>query len=204
MMVFALSGKAYSGKDTAGKILVEDFGFVRYAFADALKDCALASDPYVMVNMAKVTSHSPFVRLSSLVQEVGWDEAKKEADVRRFLQRMGTEMGREIISPTVWIDIVCNKIMRDLPEKVVITDCRFANEVDGLRNMSINPHVVSIRLERKSASTIKAHSSEELSFRTERVIKNDGFISNLKESLKWLLFVEGQKLERLKRRSIDA
>lgn len=38
MIVLGLMGKARSGKDTAAAVLVEEFGFRRYAFADLLKD----------------------------------------------------------------------------------------------------------------------------------------------------------------------
>lgn len=184
MIVFALSGKSGSGKDEVGRILVEKSRFVRYAFADALKDCALAADPFISLQ------GNEFMRLSILVEKEGWDEAKKHPDVRRLLQRMGTEMGREIISPTVWTDILRDKLTKDLPDWVVVTDCRFFNEVEELKSpltIETTPFVVSIRLERDGVDPVLTHSSEDLDFIPDRVIKNNGDLSDLEEEISLIL-----------------
>ncbi len=36
-MIIGLSDKAISGKDTAVSVLVKEFGFIRFAFADTMK-----------------------------------------------------------------------------------------------------------------------------------------------------------------------
>ena len=45
-----LSGPAQSGKDTLALVLVEDHGWTRVAFADPLKEMALAIDPWIDIN----------------------------------------------------------------------------------------------------------------------------------------------------------
>jgi dephospho-CoA kinase len=49
MQLIGLSGYARSGKDEAAKVLIEEFGFKRIAFADKLRDFLYALDPIVAV-----------------------------------------------------------------------------------------------------------------------------------------------------------
>ncbi|NED29195.1 hypothetical protein G3I37_30615, partial [Streptomyces anulatus] len=61
----ALIGKARSGKDSVGAHLVRRYAYTRLAFADPLKEMALAVDPLIPL------SHGVHGRLSLLVQGVG-------------------------------------------------------------------------------------------------------------------------------------
>ena len=38
MKILGICGKKRSGKDTAGEYLIENYGYVRYAFGDPVKD----------------------------------------------------------------------------------------------------------------------------------------------------------------------
>lgn len=122
-MIVGLMGPMNCGKDTVGRVLINRHNFARFAFADAVKDAALALDPIVS---AGEISDKP-LRLSDVIARLGsMEEAKKHPEVRRTLQRLGTEVGREVIDPDVWVSIVSRRI-RDI-SRVVITDVRFPNE----------------------------------------------------------------------------
>lgn len=122
------TGIAGSGKDTAAQCLV---GYTHLAFADKLKIGALAVDPLIPVGPDAYGQYS-FVRLSKLVAELGWDEAKKNPEVRRFLQRYGTEGGREIHGDDCWLKPIKKSVQYELSEsrRVKITDVRNDNEAD--------------------------------------------------------------------------
>ena len=47
---------------------------------------------------------------------------------RYAMQTLGTEWGRDLISPNIWVNIVKHDILK-IKGDVVIDDCRFPNEV---------------------------------------------------------------------------
>src|SRR6478736_3251293 len=103
LMIIGLSGYARSGKDEAAKVLVEEYGFTRIAFADKLRDFLLAVDPIVGVDFFE---HEVY-RLSDIIMEFGWDGYKETIDadeIRMLLQRLGTEAGRQVLWDSIWID----------------------------------------------------------------------------------------------------
>lgn len=144
-MIVGITGRAQHGKDSTGKILVEEFGFRRYAFADQLKSMALALDPLIPFE-------SDHVRMSWLVEAAGgWDEAKKYPEIRRFLQVLGTEGVRDHLGEDSWVGALQKKMLNDgtlgtdssyqpypyvLPGvRAVVTDVRFPNEAAWIRRL---------------------------------------------------------------------
>jgi hypothetical protein len=125
--LIGVTGYAQNGKDTVGKRLVEEHGYTRFAFADALKSMALVLDP--LVNSEEWGEH---VRLSRMVEYGGWESAKRDPEVRRFLQVLGTEAVRNHIGEDSWVRATERAIaearMSGDADRVVITDVRFPNE----------------------------------------------------------------------------
>ncbi len=154
MKVLGLSGFAGAGKDSVAAILCKQ-GWARLAFADALKSVAYATDPFIGVNFKHQVFDAPthYVRLSKFVDDVGWDRAKTQPDVRRFLQRLGTEGCRDHLGLTIWADVVAQRIVRlDAEQRgfasvaiagVVVTDVRFKTEHEALLGL-VAPHLNSI------------------------------------------------------------
>jgi hypothetical protein len=134
MELIGLTGYAQHGKDSTAKFL-EPYGYKQYAFADALKQMALVLDPIVSTSKDWPPGHyyPGLVRLSSLIEKSGWEEAKKLPEVRRFLQVLGTEAVRDILGENSWVDALGNKLGTDRPKKAVITDVRFPNEAEFVR-----------------------------------------------------------------------
>jgi hypothetical protein len=83
--LIGLLGKKQSGKDTFARMLVQEHGFARYAFADPLKKAALALDPIVIPGGPDHPPHT----LTEVVRECGWENAKAWPEVRRTLQYYG-------------------------------------------------------------------------------------------------------------------
>lgn len=128
-------GLAGSGKDYAGAELVTTDGFARLAFGDGLKRALYALDPIVL------GANGFPVSLAETVDQIGWDQAKLRPSVRRMLQRLGTEVGREVLSPVigadVWIEMLDHEAglleVLDPEQGVVVTDVRFADEAEWIR-----------------------------------------------------------------------
>lgn len=184
--IIGLHGPAQSGKDTVGDYLVEHHGFVRLAFADPLKEAALALDPLVPDGASGF--HLP---LSRLVDLVGWEEAKKNTEVRRLLQRLGTEVGRELMSPdptkSVWIALAEAEMAKH--ERVVFTDARFADEAEFIRR---HEGVVVRLCGRGGLSDANATHASEVGLDRSLVdaaIHNDGTLDHL--------YAQAERLARL-------
>jgi hypothetical protein len=139
MMLVGITGHAQHGKDTIASVLVEEYGFVRIAFADALKSMALALDPWVI---HRVPADDPGaiepVRLSFVVETGGWESAKGITEVRRFLQVLGTEGVRGHLGEDSWLR-AWQKTVDGIGVAVagiVVPDVRFPNEADYIRYRS--------------------------------------------------------------------
>jgi hypothetical protein len=128
-VVIGLCGYMRAGKDTVGGILVEN-GYKRVALADAVKEMALAINPFFAPDPQKPN------RLADYVNEVGWELAKENAEVRRLLQNIGTEGVRNVIGDDTWLKVAERKILQGYSYPVgrwVITDIRFPNEAVWVR-----------------------------------------------------------------------
>lgn len=165
--IVGLCGYARSGKDCAAQALIAD-GFERIAFADAVREALLALDPDLAYDGANPQSVVDAVTL------YGWDRAKGERDMRRLLQRMGTEAGRNIHGPDCWVNIARRKI-EATTANVVLTDVRFPNEAAMVRELG--GHV--IRIDRPGVGPVNGHASEALAFEPDAVIENSGTVEEL-------------------------
>lgn len=146
MEIIGLSGYARSGKDEAAKILVEEFGFTRVAFADKLRDVLYALDPIISFkgwrmrndsgNWREVTpGPETYVTIQNVIDVYGWDKYKESEygpEVRRLLQRLGTEAGRQTMWDSIWVDAAFAGLPNDA--KVVVTDARFSNEAEAIKS----------------------------------------------------------------------
>lgn len=125
-----ITGRARVGKDTAGQWLVDNRGYRRLGFADALKDAALKVDPIIDPDVSDYGAAT----LSMIVGDVGWERAKDEhPEVRRILQELGASI--RAIDPEFWLRTALKKV-RDANEAgvpVVITDVRYPNEAASLK-----------------------------------------------------------------------
>lgn len=175
--IIGLCGYYGSGKDEAAKALVER-GWERIAFADPVRQMALAIDP--MVDSCFSDDLELDTRLSVVVAQRGWLEAKTLPEVRRLLQRVGTEAVRNIIGPDTWVQIA----ERSLPmvlglQNVVFTDVRFANEVAMIRKHG----GLVIRIDRPGNEPTVKHVSETYPFAPDCTIINDGTIEELHQEI---------------------
>ena len=179
----AFLGFARAGKDTAAEVAVEEFGYERFAFADKLRECLYVLNPVVGVTHIESTGSDEPVLLQEVIDLYGWDNYKETIygdEIRRLLQRFGTEVGRELLSDTIWVDEVDKH-----SGPLAITDCRFDNEYDKLdcRN------TIFIRINRAGITAVNAHKSEnDFSDReVDYVVDNDGTVDEFKDKIRNIL-----------------
>lgn len=130
-MIIGVVGFLGSGKGTVGDILIQERGYHRLSFADALKDSVSAIFGWPRHLLEGDTQESRSFRES--VDEFWSVRFGYEVTPRYMLQLMGTEVGRNIFSKNIWIYSL-EKRIQDI-ENVVIPDVRFPNEINFIRLM---------------------------------------------------------------------
>ena len=129
-MIIGLVGYIGSGKGTVGDILVKEHGYRQFAFADALKD---ATSQIFLWPRGLLEGDSVASRNFREQVDPWWsDKLGYEVTPRLILQKMGTEACRHGIADNIWIAALEKRIQGY--EDVIITDCRFPNEIDFIRS----------------------------------------------------------------------
>lgn len=181
--LIGLMGRAQAGKDTAAEALVAA-GWQRVAFADPLRELAYRTDPVVETVHDGGTAH---VRLSWLVDRLGWDAAKMFPDVRRLLQRLGAEGVRGVIGDDTWIGLAVDAIGRHRASgvPVVVTDVRFPNEADVIRRLG-GVVVGVVRPGHAPVASTHPSETEQAAIAPDATVVNDGTRGELQDQVRLL------------------
>lgn len=157
MELIGLAGYARVGKDEAAKVLVEEFGFTRVAFADKLREVLYALNPIVKYEGPYDKYHRGDWRMQDVINEFTWDGYKETGfsyEIRQLLQRLGTEAGRQTLWDSIWVDAAFAGVSEDA--KVVVTDCRFPNEAQAIKDRGGQVW----RVAREGIGPANSHASE--------------------------------------------
>ena len=148
-MILALSGTARSGKDTAADYLVKNHGYVKMSFADPIREALYKLNPDIRDMTGLIYGFQQAVNL------FGWEDMKTYfPSYRGLMQRMGTEVAREMFGQDFWVDVAMKRIGN--LENVVFADCRYPNEADAVRALGGRVW----RIERDGVGPVNEHSSE--------------------------------------------
>ena len=182
MEIIGLSGYARSGKDEAAKVLVEDYGFTRVAFADKLREVLYALNPIIAEKGASTIAgrYETYVKVQDVIDRHGWDgykETEYGTEIRRLLQRLGTEAGRETLWDSIWIDAALTGHPDDA--RIVVTDCRFPNEAQAIKDRGGKVW----RIRRPSVGPANNHPSETSldAWSFDRWISNNGTLEEFRD-----------------------
>ena len=130
---FAICGFIGSGKDTIADYLTRYHGFKRMSFAAALKDAVSVVFGWERELLEGSTKYSREWREQV---DPWWAERLSMPDLtpRWVLQYWGTEVLRKGFHDDIWVASVENKL-RNPRDNIVLTDCRFSNEVVSIKNI---------------------------------------------------------------------
>lgn len=175
-MILGISGKKQHGKDLTAEIICELLPYHNFKvrkFAEPIKKIVSILTGYTVTELE-----------NEVVKSVDLGEHWGGKTVRSLLQIIGTEAGRELIHPDVWI----NSLFRNYQdsENWIVSDVRFPNEVN--RILELGGKV--IRVERPSIKTISDHESETSLDNYEQfhhIFINDGTKDELKKDIKYWL-----------------
>ena len=129
-MIIGVCGLIGAGKDTIADYLVNIHEFRRESFAGTLKDAVSAVFGWDRIMLEGRTRASRAWREEP---DAWWSERLgREITPRWVLQYWGTEVCRHGFHDDIWIASLENKL-RHSADNVVISDCRFPNEIDAIR-----------------------------------------------------------------------
>ena len=131
-MIIGVCGFIGSGKDTIADYLVNFHEFRRESFASTLKDAVAAVFGWDRTLLEGRTKEAREWREQV---DPWWAErlAMPTLTPRWVLQYWGTEVCRKGFHDDIWIASLENKL-RNSKDHVVISDCRFPNEISSIRN----------------------------------------------------------------------
>lgn len=133
-MILGICGLQSSGKDTIGNYLIKNYQFKKFSFAEVLKD---------IISILFNWDRNKLEGLS--VEDRIWRENidewwSKELNIPEFSPRyamrfIGTDLFRTYFRDDIWVKILKKKITEiSLYKNVVITDCRFPNEINMIKS----------------------------------------------------------------------
>ncbi len=166
-MIIGIAGYKSSGKDTAGSVLTEMFGFDKMSFAAPIKDLVASTFDLNRSMLDGTTPQSREKREQELPQVFN-------KTPRFLLQVIGTGF-RDLVHQDVWVKIVEEKYKAQ-DNHVVITDVRFPNEVE-----MINKHGFVIGIKRQGFNGDQHISERALDdVALPYIMHNDGDMADLK------------------------
>lgn len=168
-----IHGRKRSGKDTLAEMIVEAYAkgvFCIDSFAAPIRQ---------MVNDHLI----PFT-----------DATKEHVDedlgisAGRAMQLMGTEFGRQMIHPDIWLLLMTRRIREGNCEGVVIPDIRFQNEVDFIHSrggvvLFVNRPVMFTEAEKGQRDPHHASEQGVSTSSMDYAISNNGSLQDLKEKV---------------------
>ena len=187
LTLIALTGSMNSGKTTISNYLTHTYGFTEYAFANPIKDIGLTLgfEKHQMYGTQKQKLEiNQYLNISG----------------REFLQKFGTEIGRNLLpqiipsmqlGESIWIrlfEIYMEKIIKEYPNGcIVVSDVRFLNEADVIKKYG----GYIIKIERPSdvfTTELYKHSSETemTKINPDFTIDNIGTIENLHNKITFI------------------
>lgn len=170
--LIGIAGRARSGKDTVASFIIAAVGGYKYSFADPIR--------------------SMLVPLGVDMDHPYWKSRKEEiipalgVSPRQMMQTLGTEWGRTLINPDLWMLLAQQRLLRSGPG-MVISDVRFENEAAWIRKHGGRIiHVV-----RPDAQAIEQHVSEDgiEVLDSDAQLFNSGTLEELQISVRELLRV---------------
>ena len=135
-MIIGICGFQSSGKDTIANLLINEYGFKKLSFAGALKDVLSVIFGWSREKLEGVTKEDREWREQI---DIWWSKSLNmpQLSPRYALQYFGTELFRNHWHQDIWVKTVENKLINMIKEKetenVIITDCRFENEINLIR-----------------------------------------------------------------------
>ena len=208
-MIIGVCGFIGSGKDTIADYLTNFHGFRRESFAGSLKDAVAQVFGWDRTMLEGRTNSAREWREQV---DTWWAERLDMPHLtpRWVLQYWGTEVCCNGFHDDIWISALENKL-RNSKDDVVISDCRFPNEIKSIRDaggivirvkrgpepdwyrdaadMNAGDHCINWALASNRMRQLGIHASETawVGTKFDHVLENDSSIDNLYAQVRSLI-----------------
>ena len=189
-MIISICGFAGAGKDTLAQILIDKYDFVKLSFAGIIKDIAsiIFSWDRNMLEGCTVESRQWREQVDPY-----WSKRLNMPQLtpRYILQYFGTDLFRNHFHSEIWIACIERKLQ--IYKNVVITDCRFENEINSIKkhggklihvSRGILPDFFHTKI---IPSNIHASETSWINADIDYTIENNGTMDELKEKIDKLI-----------------
>ena len=141
--IIALTGLKGSGKDTTADYIIKNYSnWEKDSFAAVLKDITSVLFGWDRKMLAGETVED---RAKREEKDEYWSKKfGRDITPRNMLQFLGTDVLRTHLHEDIWVNALERKIL-NTDKNIIITDCRFKNEIDMLRQLG----GLVIRIERE-------------------------------------------------------
>ena len=198
MKIIAICGFQGSGKDTLANILIKKYGYKKLSFGSTVKEVASIIFNWDRKMLEGDTKESREWREKV---DVWWSNKLgiNNLTPRYILQQVGTDLFRNHFHKDIWVNCLEKKLLDY--DKVVITDCRFPNELKTLNKY--NATIIQIyrgnlpewfndvKLGKREPPK-ELHESETSWIKEpfDYIIKNNGTIIELENEIKNIINLE--------------
>lgn len=137
--IIGLVGFAGSGKDTVGNVLCDLYGYKKYSMAKPLKDVVSLLFSWDRELIEGSTDESRLWREQPdewWNEKLNWEERFGVKFTPRIcLQVFGTDVLRNHFDSNIWVICLERYLTTIEDDRIVITDCRFKNEIDVITKL---------------------------------------------------------------------
>lgn len=172
--IIGFAGKKGSGKDMLGRYLINTYGYQRYAFGDSVKEICrhlfgfndeqLYGDKKEEITNIGITPREAF-------QKIGTDFGRKE--IHNMFPSININKGE------IWIEQFKKHMEKNKSSKYVITDVRFDNEAEIIREYG----GLIIYIDSKYSNKKDIHESEQIKVKHDYIIHNNSSKEEIYEKL---------------------
>lgn len=179
-MIIGFSGYARAGKSEAANALDSE-RWVVMAFADKLRNFLYVLNPTVVPGgQPAFGAHYRPGKLKNIIDTYGWDGYKDTPyndEIRRLIQTLGTDCGRNMIGNNVWVDATFKGMNAGHIVDYAIQDVRFPNEAKAIKDRGGKV----IRINKPGVGPYNNHESEIAldDWHFDTYIQNEGSIEDL-------------------------
>jgi len=179
-MLIGLNGQIGAGKDEAYKRIQHLYGDTldveRVSYATKLKESAAAAlgvEPELWETL-KREPHAEIEIVSH--HEGGIGQIHGRVTVREYLQKYGTESHRDIFGDNFWVDAALPIDFDHTGKIVCVTDMRFPNEVERVRELNgLTIRILNGPLIETAHSSEQIIPAEDIDFEVHNDVRDDSF-----------------------------
>ena len=145
-MIIGLCGRKGSGKSSAAESMERNLGFTALSFSTPIKDAlsAIGVPPNALVDAE--------------LKEKPLSHVYGNKTPRELMQIFGTEFARNMISQSIWVDCLIERMRGMSTKGFVIDDIRFDNEAEALK--SEGAYIVEVKRDDSFYTQNDLHVSE--------------------------------------------